>query len=99
MKLLLWSGLIIYIVNYTIGWLLYFKIISMKKGMHQVFYSAIILNLFLLLFYLKFLSVDFFLDSASLGAMIALPFGRKGGVYHRIVSSVGVGLYFVLFVL
>lgn len=98
MKFLLWSGLIVYIVNYAIGWLLYFKIISMKKRTHQVFYSAILLNLFLLLFYLKFLSVNLFLNSASLAAMIALPLGKKGGVYHRIVSSVGLGLYVVMFV-
>jgi hypothetical protein len=94
-KFLLWSGLIIYVVNYAIGWLLYFKIITMKKQTHQIFYTAILLNLFLLLFYLKFLSGDFLLNSASLAAMIVLPLGQKGGVYHRIVSSVGLGLYLV----
>ena len=87
------SGLVIYLVNYTIGWLLYFKVISMKKSTHQVFYSLIIINIILLLVSLQFFSIRFFLVLASLVLMFVLPFGKKGGVYHRIVSTAGVLCY------
>ena len=87
------SGLIIYLVNYIIGWLLYFKIISMNKSTHQVFYSLIIINLILLLVSLQFFSTRFLLVLVSLVLMFVLPFGKKGGVYHIMVSTVGVLCY------
>jgi hypothetical protein len=86
---LYWSGLLIYLVNYAIGWLLYFKIITMKKRTHQIIYSLIIINLLLLLFFMQFFSARFFLVLASLVFMLILPLGRKGGMYHRIVSTAG----------
>jgi hypothetical protein len=86
---LFWSGLLIYLVNYSIGWLLYFKIISMTKRTHQIFYSLIIINLLLLLVFVQFFSTRFFLVLASLLFMLILPLGKKGGVYHRVVSTVG----------
>lgn len=93
LKILLVSGLIIYSINYIIGWLLFFKIISMSKKTHQVFFALIIINLAVLLFYLNFLSMNFILCLASLVMMIILPFGKKGGVYHRVTSSAGLLLY------
>ena len=90
---LYWSGLLIYAVNYSIGWLLYFKFISMTKRTHQVFYSLIIINLILLLFFIQFLSLRFFLTLASLVLMLILPLGKKGGMYHRIVSTAGLMCY------
>lgn len=96
-KILLLSGLIIYVTNYSIGWMLYYKKISMQKKTHQIFFAAIIINLALLLFYLKFLSPPFIICSASLLAMSILPIGRKGGLYHIIVSSLGLCLYTILF--
>jgi hypothetical protein len=89
------SGLVIYLVNYTIGWLLYFKIISMNKSTHQVFYSLIIINIILLLVSLQFFSIRFFLVLASLIFMFILPIGKKGGVYHRIVSTAGILCYII----
>lgn len=41
---------------------------------------------------------DIFICSASLFAMILLPFGIKGGIYHRLISSMGLLLYIVLFI-
>jgi len=99
MEILLITGLIIYIINYAIGWLLHFKIISMTKRTHQIFFAAIIVNLFVLLFYLDFLSAGFILCSLSLAMMLVLPFGKKGGIYHRIVSSTGFLFYLVFFIL
>ncbi len=87
------SGLVIYLVNFAIGWLLYFKIISMNKSTHQVFYSLIIINLILLLVSLQFFSTRFLLVLASLVLMFVLPFGKKGGVYHIIVSTAGLVCY------
>jgi len=99
LKTLLISGLALYSINYIIGWLLHFKIISMSKGTHQIFFAAIIINLFILLFFLKFLSIEFILCSLSLAAMLVLPLGKKGGVYHRITSTIGLALYLSLFII
>jgi|SRR4029453_611768 len=98
LKTLLVSGLIIYSVNYVIGWLLYFKKITMTKRTHQVFFASIIINLIILLFFLQFLSREFFLCTSSLAAMLILPLGKKGGVYHRITASAGLLLYVAIFI-
>ncbi|MCI0449228.1 MAG: hypothetical protein L0Y79_05485 [Chlorobi bacterium] len=71
----------------------------MTKRTHQIFFAAIIVNLFGLLFYLDFLSAGFILCSISLAMMLVLPFGKKGGIYHRIVSSTGILIYLIFFIL
>ena len=95
---LLASGIVIYFVNYAIGWLLYFKIITMTKRTHQIFFAAIIVNLVFLLFLLKFFSAEFILCLCSLATMLILPLGRKGGAYHRIISTIGFLIYITLYV-
>jgi hypothetical protein len=97
-NILLISGLVIYVINYTIGWLLHFKIITMTKRTHQDFFASIIVNLLALLFYLNFMSPEFILCLSSLLMMLVLPFGIKGGVYHRIVSTAGLILYLIFFI-
>ena len=87
------SGLILYCVNYLTGWLLHFKVISITKLTHQVIYILLIANLVILLFFLKFLSGIFLFFMLSLIFLLALPLGRKGGVYHRAVSSAGLLVY------
>lgn len=94
--ILLLTGLIIYIINYLIGWLLYFKIISMKKQTHQIFFAAIIILLLINIFFLEGKQIYFCF--ASLMCMIALPFGRKGGLYHQALSSAGLILYCCIFI-
>jgi hypothetical protein len=37
--------------------------------------------------------IEFILFSMSLFAMFLLPFGTKGGIYHRIISSAGLIIY------
>lgn len=95
LKVLTISGLLLYTVNYVIGWLLFFKKISISKKTHQVFFISIIINLALILFFLKFPTLQFALCSASLVMMLILPFGRKGGIYHRITGTLGVMLYII----
>lgn len=95
-NILLITGLIMYLTNYTIGWLLHLKKITMSKRTHQFFFALIIINLSLLLFFLKFLTIDFILVSGSLISMLALPFGKKGGKYHIAIATFGILFYLIL---
>lgn len=70
----------------------------MTKRTHQILFAGIIVNLALLLLFLNFLSREFFLCSSSLAMMVILPFGIKGGIYHRIVSTMGIVLYVVMLI-
>lgn len=81
------SGLVIFIYNYLIGWLLYFKKINISKIHHQVIYFLLIVNIAALLFFLNFLSNKFLLYSLSLLILFLIPAGIKGGVFHRVTSS------------
>ncbi len=78
--------------------MLHFRIISMSKRTHQIFFAAIIINLILILLFTELNTVRFVMCGFSLSAMILLPFGRKGGIYHRVVSSIGL-ILFVLVIL
>ncbi len=91
------SGVLVYLINYLIGWALHYRKISMKKITHQAIFIAIILNLTMILFYLPLLSAQFILCLTSLLTMLALPFGKKGGIYHRITASLGIALYVIMF--
>lgn len=91
--LLIYSGLFLYTFNYIIGWLLFYKRIKVAKRTHQIFFAGVIVILVLQLVFLRLGWLEIILDTGSLGCMIALPFGVKGGVYHRVVSSLGLVLY------
>jgi hypothetical protein len=93
LNILIFSGLILYLVNYAIGWLLYFKRIRMTKRTHQIFYASIIFNLSALLFFAQIFSAAFFICLGSLVMMLILPFGKKGGKFHIFTSSTGLMLY------
>lgn len=88
------TGLILYSINYLTGWLLHFKFITITKLTHQVIYTMLIANLVLLLYFMNFLSNKFLLYLLSFVFLLALPLGKKGGVYHRTVSSLGLLMYF-----
>lgn len=92
-KIVLVSGLIWYALNYIIGWLLYFKRIRMTKRMHQLLYGLIIVHLILLLYLTYPVMPAFVFVIISLVFMAFLPMGRKGGVYHIVVSSAGLAAY------
>jgi hypothetical protein len=93
LTILIVTGLVVYGANYTIGWLLNFKVISISKRTHQIFFALIIANLILLLFFLRFLSLEFIMCFASLVSMLILPFGKKGGAYHIMTASLGLSTY------
>lgn len=87
------TGLVLYCINYLTGWLLHFKFITITKLTHQVIYILLIANLILLLYFLNFLSNKFLFYLLSLILILAMPLGKKGGVYHRVVSSLGLFTY------
>ena len=99
LRILLFSGLFLYLANYAAGWLLHFDRITMTKRAHQVLFGLIIVNLFVLLFFIGFLSKPFILCAASLLMLVILPFGEKGGMYHRTVATAGLVLYLGIFYL
>jgi len=69
----------------------------MTKRTHEIFFAAIILNLVLILILVNLTSLEIFFCSCSLLAMIVLPLGRKGGTYHKIVSTSGLILFLFIF--
>ncbi|HMS64951.1 MAG TPA: hypothetical protein PKD83_06820 [Ignavibacteria bacterium] len=97
MKILLNTGLIIYLVNFLIGSLLKLRVISISKIIHQVLFISVIVNLFLILIFVKIPLSEKIICALSLGAILMLPFGKKGGVYHIVISSAGLALYIIVF--
>jgi hypothetical protein len=93
----MWGGLVMYAVNYAVGWMLHFQIITMTKRVHQVIFGLLIITLTALLPSIEFLTQGFYLCALSLMMMLILPIGKKGGMYHRIVSTAGFVLYLILF--
>ncbi len=97
-EILLFTGAILYSLNYLIGWLLRLRRITMTKQAHQFLFAFLIINLAANLIFLKWLSAGFFLCAASLVMMLILPFGRKGSLYHIAVSSAGLIIFSILLV-
>ncbi|MBL8016482.1 MAG: hypothetical protein JNK43_04365 [Ignavibacteria bacterium] len=97
-QILLFTGAILYSLNYLIGWLLRSRKITMTKQAHQFLFAFLIINLVTNHIFLKWLSAAFFLCSASLVMMLILPLGRKGSLYHIAVSSAGLIIYSLLLV-
>ncbi|MBS1493103.1 MAG: hypothetical protein JST55_06320 [Bacteroidetes bacterium] len=97
-KILTYSALFFYVVNYLVGWLLYLKIITMKKITHQILFAAIIINLILILILVNLSLFGKMLILFSLLFMAILPLGKKGGVYHRVVSTLGL-IFYAIFIL
>ncbi|MBE2217157.1 MAG: hypothetical protein IAE90_03065 [Ignavibacteria bacterium] len=95
-RILLFTGAILYSLNYLIGWLLRGRKITMTKQAHQFLFALLIINLVTNLFFLSLLSVAFFLCAASLVMMLVLPLGRKGSLYHIVVSTAGLIIYIAL---
>lgn len=68
----------------------------MSKRVHQILFVSIIINLLLILIFTDLNSVSYILCGFSLSAMVLLPFGSKGGIYHRFVSTIGLILYILI---
>ncbi|MBK9332530.1 MAG: hypothetical protein IPM96_09095 [Ignavibacteria bacterium] len=95
--ILIYTGLIFYVINYYTGWLLKFKLITISKKIHQLMFAVIIINLLFILIFSEISSSGFILCSLSLSMMAIIPLGKSGGSYHMIVSSAGLFLYIILF--
>ncbi len=91
-------GLILYIINYYIGWALNFGKRPVSKNIHQLIYTLLILVLIFVMFFTDMESMGFTFAGFSLGMMLILPFGKKGSMYHKIVSTLGLILY-LLFIM
>ncbi|HMQ78912.1 MAG TPA: hypothetical protein PKE39_08420 [Ignavibacteria bacterium] len=87
------TGLVMYIINYMTGWLIYFKIIRISKILHSIMYALLLIVLLALLIDLNFLSNKFLLYSVSFLLILVLPAGTKGGLYHIAVSTSGILLF------
>jgi len=98
-RILLFTGAILYSLNYLIGWLLRGRKITMTKQAHQFLFALLIINLVTNLLFLQFFSASFFLCAASLVMMLILPLGKKGSLYHIAVSSAGLFFYIPLVVI
>jgi hypothetical protein len=92
---LLFTGLALYILNYITGWLIYLKKISISKRAHQILFALIIFNLALILVFIKLPFTEFIFCALSICCMAALPFGKKGGIFHRVISSTGLIIYVI----
>ena len=87
---LIYTGLILYLINYSIGWGLIFGWFKISVRAHQIIYTLLLINvIFALLFSDKLFSPGFSFGALSLLMLIILPFGKKGETYHKFVSSIG----------
>lgn len=91
----IWIALGFYAVNYTAGWLLYFKIIRMTKLMHRILFAGVLISLSVIAFYQNIFTLKFLLVILSLAVLFALPFGKKGGKYHILMGSAGILIYII----
>ena len=98
-RILLFTGAILYSLNYLIGWLLRGRKITMTKQAHQFLFALLNINLVTNLLFLQFFSASFFLCAASLVMMLILPLGKKGSLYHIVVSTAGLLFYIPLVVI
>lgn len=95
-NVLIYSCLIIYTVNYITGWLLYTGIIRIGRSVHQIMFASLIINLIIILIFSKLPLSEKIICALSLSAMLMLPFGKKGGLYHIALSSAGLVLMLLL---
>ncbi len=92
-SLLTVTGLLLFIYNYIIGWIAGLRIAAISKTHHQAAYIILVVNLFCLLYMLNFLSNKFLLYFLSLLFLLFLTYGAKGGTYHKIISTLGIGMF------
>lgn len=94
---LLITGLVLYLINYSIGWALVSGKVFISVRTHQIIYSLLIINVFFAMFFVDLFSTGFTFGVVSLLMLLILPFGKKGGTYHKVVSTLGF-LSYLLFI-
>jgi hypothetical protein len=87
------TGLLLFIYNYLLGWVAGFKIANISKIHHQFAYILLLINMLVLLYMLNFLSNKFLLYFLSLLFLLFLTYGAKGGIYHKVFSTLGFGIF------
>jgi hypothetical protein len=92
------AGLLLYIFNYYIGWTLNSGRRPLSKTAHQIIYALLFLTLIFVVLSADMESIAFSFAGFSLIMLIILPFGKKGSMYHKIVSTIGLILY-LLFII
>jgi hypothetical protein len=93
------SGAAFFLFNYIIGWLLKLKLIGLPRKAHQGIFTLLLLNLSILLFFIYFLNAGSVLLISSILFLILLPFGKKGDIYHIVLSTAGIITYSIFFVI
>ncbi len=96
---LLISGAAIYLINYIIGWLLKLGFIKLSHNVHQGIFTLLLLDLTVLLFFMQHVNTGSVLLVLSLLFLILLPFGKKGDIYHIVLSTAGILTYSIFFVI
>ena len=94
--LFLLVGLIFYVVNYSVGLILFFDKFKVAKPVHKVLFSALIISLVLIMFLSELSALSMILTGVSLLCMLLLPLGNKGGLYHIILSTLGIIIFAVV---
>ncbi len=97
-EILLYAGAVLYAANYITGWLLYFRRIRMGKRQHQILFGSILLVMIALIPFMYGSGNAFVMLLISIIMMAVLPFGRKGGAYHIIVSTIGLISFAMIFI-
>ncbi len=97
-EILLYAGAVLYAANYLTGWLLYFRLIRMGKRQHQILFGSILLVMIALIPFMYGSGSAFVMLLISIIMMAVLPFGRKGGAYHIIVSTIGLISFAMIFI-
>ncbi len=96
-EILLYAGAVLYAANYLTGWLLYLRKIKMGKRQHQILFISIFMVLIALMPFMYGSGTAFVMLLISIIMMAVLPFGRKGGAYHILVSTIGLLSFTLIF--
>lgn len=91
--ILITTGLILFIINYTTGWLLKLKVITIGRAVHHIIFFLLLANVALILLSTDFLSNKFLLYTFSFLCLLMIPLNLNADKYHISFSSLGFGTY------
>jgi hypothetical protein len=91
--ILITTGLILFCINYIIGWLLKFKVIKISAGTHRIIFFLLMANLVLVLLNVDFPTNKFLLYAASLLCLALIPLNINADKYHITVSTISMTIF------
>lgn len=94
--ILLLVGLILYVVNYSVGLILFFDKFKVAEPVHKVLFTTLIISLVFVMILSELSTLSMFLTGVSMLCMLLLPLGSKGGLYHIILSTLGIIIFAVV---